>query len=101
TLAQEGRKLARRASLRGRRRRRVGPHLGREGADLGENAVDFHLAHGWTPSGSRYVDARLAQACELVAQGARADAEVLGRFASAALMMTQRIQDEIALGLYQ
>src|SRR6185437_12092581 len=46
SLAHQRRKITRLAALRRRRLRRGGAHLGREGADLGENSIDFHLAHG-------------------------------------------------------
>src|SRR5579872_2383439 len=52
-------------------------------------------------SGCRDVDAGLAQPRELVAQGARTDAEPLRRLAPAPLVVAQRIEDEIALGLHQ
>src|SRR6185312_15039425 len=71
------------------------------GSGSGRERGRFPSGSWWTSSGRRYVDARLAQAGELVAQRAWTDAEALSRLAPAALMGAQRIEDEIALRLHQ
>ena len=43
--------------------------------------------------GLRFLDTRFAQACELVAQGARADTEPLGRNLAVARRFAQRVDD--------
>src|SRR6185437_10216940 len=71
------------------------------GCGSGREHDRFPSGSWGTPSGSRHVNACFAQTCELVAQGAWADAEALGRFAPASLVGAQRIENEIALRLYE
>ena len=57
----------------------------RHAADLREHTIYFHLAHDTNlrlTSGGRDVDTRIADAGELVAQGARADAQLLRHLAA-------------------
>ena len=60
--------------------------------------VNLHLTHGapvlHVRQVSGHVDAGLAQPCQLVAQGARADAERLGGVAGGSVAGAQRIEDQ-------
>src|SRR4029079_5234137 len=75
-----------------------------DAADLREYAIDFHLAHGELrlsdSSGRGDIDPGIADARQLVAQRARADAELLGDFPAAAGRGAQCLEDHVALGAF-